>query len=152
MKTLYTTILATLILSAGAINIDAAKAAGSGMYYTAPDNDSTETYELLEKSLLFGLQTEYNAVLESVLFNAIVYKTRYPEFSSDKVEQSLLQVINENSTHMVRYKAYLVLSFYRNYEAFDSGDDLVSLIETDKPNDVFFYIDEKIRDNQLTVR
>jgi len=152
MKTIYITILATLILTAGITNTNAADANGLAAIQPAFEEETTEKMVLLEKSLLFGLESEYNAVLESVLFNAIEYKIRYPEFSSDKVEKSLLQVVNENSTHMVRYKAYLVLTFYRNYETFEAGSDLGNLISTDKPNDVFFYIDEKIKDNQLTVR
>jgi len=152
MKTLYITILATLILTAGITTTNAAEANGFAVIQPALEKDTTEKLEFLEKSLLFGLESEYNAVLESVLFNAIEFKIRYPEFSSDKVEQSLLQVVNENSTHMVRYKAYLVLTFYRNYETFETSSDLGNLISSDKPNDVFFYIDEKIKDNQLTVR
>lgn len=155
MKTIYSIIVTVLTLSIGLLSngtVLAVNNADDLTLETTIEKDNDLLFKKLEQSLLYGLDSEYSAVVESVLYNAVEFKTIYPEFKSEEVVQSLIRTMNEGSTHVIRYKAYLTLYFYKNKDDFGSDEDLVNILETQNPNGIFFYIDDTIRDNQLTSR
>ncbi len=157
MKTLNTTIITVLmlILSAGTLatgTVSAADTANANNPAEAIAENDYQLFDKLERSLLYGLQSEHTGVVESVLFNAIEYKTLHPEFESDAVEEKLVKTINLGATHTIRYKAYLALSYYRNQDIFGPNEDVEVVLKTKDQNGFFRFIDDVIKYDQLTAR
>lgn len=157
MKTLNTTIITTLILilSAGSSatgTLLAADAANDSNPAAAIAENDSLLFDKLERSLLFGLQSDHTAVVESVLFNAIEYKTNHPEFESDAVEEKLIKTVNLGATHTIRYKAYLTLTYYRNQDVFGPVGDVAVVLQTRDPNGFYRFLDKVIKNDQLTAR
>jgi hypothetical protein len=155
MRTIYSIIVTVLTLSIGVLSSETVLAldnADDVTVNTTVENDNDQLFKTLERSLIFGLDSEHNSVVESVLYNAVEFKTVYPEFQSEKVVQALIRTMNEGATHVVRYKAYLTLYYYKNQNDFGPVEELTDVLESQNPNGIFFYIDEKLRDNQLTYR
>jgi len=108
--------------------------------------------EYLERALLYGLESDYSDIVESTLTNAVEFKTVYPALSSLRLEEKLVETINYGSSHVIRYKAYLTLMYYRNFEEFNT-EQLTSLVsEGIDANNLFLMIDETVREGQLTAR
>lgn len=155
MRTIYSIIVTVLTLSIGVLSSETVLAlddADDVSLNTTVENDNNQLFKKLEESLLFGLDSEYSSVVESVLYNAVEVKTMYPEFQSKEVIQSLFRTMNEGATHVIRYKAYLAIYYYQNQDNFGSGEEVADVLESQNPNGIFFYIDERVRENQLTSR
>jgi hypothetical protein len=117
-----------------------------------PDSttNSAHSFEILEKSLLFGLSSDVNGVVESALFNAVNYKVVYPEFSSERLVTTLNQIALEGITHTLRYKAFLTLTYYRDQDKFESPSVLVELFDINDQNRIFYYLQDEIQTAQFT--
>lgn len=151
MKTLLTTIITALLLL-----LSNSVIAGQLLYQNNMEEtemaDNDELYKEYEKSLLYGLESENATVVESVLFNALQIKTEYPDFASSEVKEKLAETVKNGKTHIVRYKAYLTLYYYRNQQEFGSPGGIAKLFETRNANGVYHFLDDFLRDGQLTAR
>ncbi|MEX0646437.1 MAG: hypothetical protein WEA56_08270 [Balneolaceae bacterium] len=122
------------------------------------ENDSTATqkesndklFKQFEKSLLFGLSSDVNGVLESTFYNAVSFKIIYPEFSSNKVLDKIRKVALEGDSHQLRYKAYLTLAYYTNQDQFSSPEDLAEIMDVKDHDKIFFYLQNEVQSGQLT--
>lgn len=117
-----------------------------------PDSttNSTHSFETLERSLLYGLSSDVNGVVESALFNAVNYKVVYPEFSSEILVTTLNQIALEGRTHTLRFKAFLTLTYYRDQDKFESPSYLADLIDIKDQNRIFYYLQDEIQTAQFT--
>jgi hypothetical protein len=124
----------------------------SNTQVVSPDSttNSTHSFEMLEKSLLYGLTSDVNGVVESALFNAVNYKVVYPEFFSERLVTTLNQIALEGRTHTLRYKAFLTLTYYRDQDKFKSPSYMVDLIDVKDQNRVFYYLQDEIQTAQFT--
>lgn len=107
-------------------------------------------FELLERSLLYGLSSDVNGVVESALFNAVNYKVVYPEFSSERLVETLNKIALEGNTHTLRYKAFLTLAYFRDQYKFESPSKLAELIDLRDQNRIFYYLQDEIQTAQFT--
>lgn len=117
-----------------------------------PDSttNSIHSFETLERSLLYGLSSDVNGVVESALFNAVNYKVVYPEFSSERLVTTLNQIALEGRTHTLRFKAFLTLTYYRDQDKFESPSYLADLIDIKDQNRIFYYLQDEIQTAQFT--
>lgn len=72
----------------------------------------------IEEALLYGLESDVNGILEATFFNTIAYKTLNPEFASDKLVEKITQIALDENSHVVRYKAFLALSYMKDYDEY----------------------------------
>jgi hypothetical protein len=156
MKTVITTIITALILLLGNTTVNGSAIESELITLAVSDSDKEQLFSKFERSLLYGFESEHSSVIESVLFNVLEIKTVYPEFESKAVESALLKVAREGEKHVVRYKAYLTLYYYRNQDKFGSNYGILSLFETRSPNDLYLFLDlfiaDRLRGGQLTNR
>ena len=85
------------------------------------------------KVLLYGLQSDVNGILEATFYNTIAYKTMNPEFSSDTLYERIIEIALAENNHVVRYKAFLALSYLKDYEEF--SNDIEQLRKYVQAND-----------------
>jgi hypothetical protein len=112
--------------------------------------NNEKLFDRFEESLLHGLSSDVTGVQESALFNAVNFKIEYPEFTSEKVEEKLNKMTVQGDNHSLKYKAFLVLTYYKNTEQFDSPDTLLSLLDYTYQDGIFFFLQEKVQSDQLT--
>lgn len=154
MKTIKTiTVIALAFLFGSMTTITSVEAyTGSTETKTTTAEQEEVPLEYLERALLYGLESDYSDIVESTLRNAIEFKTVYPALNSIRLNEKLVETINYGSSHVIRYKAYLTLMYYRNFEEFNT-DQLTSLVsEGTDANSLFLMIDETVRESQLTAR
>lgn len=146
-------IILTLIITLGSLT-SAVKA--ESFIYSAADTtallveEQIAQNERIEEILLYGLSSETPGVVESVLFNTIHYKMKYPSFTSESVVNTINQIALEGSSHTIRYKAYLTLAYYKYQEQFGEPDYLLSMIDNRNQNEIFFYLNDKVQEGLAT--
>lgn len=77
----------------------------------------------IEEALLYGLESDVNGILEATFFNTIAYKTLNPEFASDKLVEKITQIALDENSHVVRYKAFLALSYMKDYDEYSNDSE-----------------------------
>jgi hypothetical protein len=105
----------------------------------------------LERSLLHGLSSDVYGIIESSLFNVVEFKIAYPEFSSERVERQISKIVSEGSSHSLRYKAYLTLTYMRNQSDFNSPETLAEMLDSNDRNKIFYFLQSEIQDETVTV-
>jgi len=104
----------------------------------------------MEKALLYGLQSDVNGILEATFYNTIAYKTLNPEFSSDKIAEKITQIALDENNHVVRYKAFLALSYLKDYEEYaEESDRIRNYVESNNATGAFQVIVEKLEEQQV---
>lgn len=104
----------------------------------------------IEKALLYGLQSDVNGILEATFYNTIAYKTLNPEFSSDELMEKITQIALDENNHVVRYKAFLALSYMKDYEEFsDRSEQLRNYVESNNATAAFQIIVDKLEAQQV---
>lgn len=116
---------------------------------TLTQNEKEEKFEQVEQALLFGLESDINGILESTFFNAIAFKTLYPDFESKAVTQKITNVAVEEGNHVVRYKALLTLTYLKDQEQYLQDGNLKELVKSNNRIGTFEFLEEKIREQQL---
>lgn len=111
--------------------------------------DKEAEFEKMERSLLYGLSSDVNGVVEATLFNAISFKALYPEFESEQVNARVTEFALNGNTHVVRYKAHLTLSYLKDKESFNVAEYIIPLIRENKANDAFQVLVQSIQDRQV---
>ena len=153
MRTIKYVIIAFVIALTGTATQATAQSAASQisevkeMYSIEKNHDFSD----LEKTLLFGLNSDVNGVIESALFNAVSYKIVYPNFESNRVLTKLSQIALEGASHSLRFKAYLTLEYYQNQDDFNEPVSLTGYIDVRDQNRVFYYLQDKVQETSVTV-
>ncbi len=111
---------------------------------TAAQNDR------MEKVLLYGLQSDVDGILEATFYNTIAYKTLNPEFSSEIILEKITEIALEEKSHVVRYKAFLALSYLKDYEEYaEDNEKLRTYVMTNQPMDAFQVIIDNLEAQQV---
>lgn len=156
MKTIKQSII-TVLLIAGFIFAGNANALDTN--YQSDRNDTVKTvqadkdlFKKMEEAIVYSLKSENSGVLESIIYNTVEFKVKYPGFKSVAVENALIQTVREGNNHTIRYKAFLALSYLKNQNKFDTPEKLAEYLNVKQPNRIFTYIDDKLRADQLASR
>lgn len=106
--------------------------------------------ERIEKALLYGLESDVNGILEATFFNTIAYKTLNPEFSSDELVQKITEIALDEKNHVIRYKAFLALSYLKDYEEFtEEREQLRNYVQSNNSTGTFQTIIDKLEEQQV---
>lgn len=154
MKTIKQSIT-TVLLIAGFLFADNAIANSIGS--DEPDTVKTEQVEKdlfkkVEAGILYSLKSDNPGVIESILYNTVEFKVKYPEFNSVEIENALMDKVIEGKSHIIRYKAFLTLSFIRMQNQFDSPEELVKFLNVKDQNRIFTYLDNKFKTDKFVSR
>lgn len=150
MKALNVVISVLVITIAGLVLTGQSNAFISNDTTAVTQNANDELFSKFERGLVSGLSSDVTGVVESSIYNAMNYKIAYPEFNSSRVEDKLYNVAVDGSSHSVRYRAYLTLTYYRNPGQFNSPDELLSLLDYKHKDGIFFYLQETVNSDQFT--
>lgn len=102
------------------------------------------------KALLHGLESDVNGILEATFYNTIAYKTLNPEFTSDQLVEKITQVALDENSHVVRYKAFLALSYLKDYEEFaNDSEQLRNYVQANDKVSAFQVIIDNLRQQQV---
>jgi hypothetical protein len=153
MRTIKYVIIAFVIALTGITTQASAQSAASQTSVVNEMNSIEKNHDFsdLEKTLLFGLNSDVNGVIESALFNAVSYKIVYPNFESKRVLSKLSQIALEGASHSLRFKAYLTLEYYQNQHEFDAPVSLTGYINVKDQNKVFYYLQDEVQETSVTV-
>lgn len=104
----------------------------------------------IEKALLYGLESDVNGILEATFYNTIAYKTLNPDFTSDQVVEKITQIALDENNHVVRYKAFLALSYLRDYEEFSNdSEQLRNYVQANDKMSTFQVIVDNLQAQQV---
>jgi len=67
-------------------------------------------------------------------------------------ENALINKVREGNNHIIRYKAFLTLSYLKNQNEFDSTEKLVKFLDVENQNEIFTYLENKLKADQLAAR
>jgi hypothetical protein len=99
-----------------------------------------ELSERLETSLVFGLSSDVNGVIESALFDMLHYKIVYPEFYSEKVLNRAQEIFESTDSDVLESKAEMVIYFYGNQNSFPESEILLTEVDHLKKDKIFEYL------------
>ena len=154
MKTIKQSIV-TALLIAGFLFAGNAIASNTGSdILTMAETEQVEKdlFKKMETGILYSLKSENSGVIESILYNTVEFKVKYPEFNSVEIENALIKKVREGNKHIIRYKAFLALSYIRNQNTFDSAEKLVKFLDIENQNEIFTYLENKLKADQLAAR
>ena len=149
VKHIILTLIITLGSLTGAVKAESFIESASDTTVTLNDEQIAQN-ERIESSLVYGLTSDVPGVVESVLFNTVHYIVKYPSFTSEKVERVINKIALEGSSHTLRYKAYLTLSFYKNQSQFGEPEVLLAKIDNRNQSQIFNYLNEKVQKGLAT--
>lgn len=109
-----------------------------------------DQFKKMETALVYGLSSDVHGVIESALFNAVNYKVVNPKFESEEVVDGLRKIALEGSSHSLRFKAYLTLTYFTDQDEFDAPETLLTLIDRNDENKIFFYLQNQVQDETVT--
>ncbi len=112
--------------------------------------EQTAQDDKIEKALLFGLESDVNGILEATFYNTIAYKTLNPDFASDKLVEKITQIALDENSHVVRYKAFLALSYLKDYDQFsDDSEQLRNYVLANDKMSAFQVIVDNLQAQQV---
>lgn len=112
----------------------------------------TDRLEQAVNNYLEALTSDNNGLVESAIFNSLMLKIKYPEANIRPIEDTLADLVVKGDSHVIRYKAYLGLTFLNNRDEFAGADELAALIEYEDPNEFFVFLDNEIKNSLLTIK
>lgn len=104
----------------------------------------------IEKILLYGLESDVNGILEATFYNTIAYKTMNPEFSSEQIVEKITEIALDENSHVIRYKAFLALSYLKDYEEYTKDADRIrNYVEANNVTATFQVIIDNLEEQQV---
>jgi hypothetical protein len=93
-----------------------------------------------EQNFLVTMDSDLNSLVESAIFNMIMFKDKYPEWNFKNINQKLKDLVIEGNSLSIRYKAQLVSMFLSNPELFER----IEITEKDNPAKYFRILSEQL--------
>jgi hypothetical protein len=137
MRKAYLKIAAVvLILIASSIRIDA---------QTNYNEKNRPDIEKAMKAFPSQLKSSVPGIVESTIYNVVVYKKYFPEKNYENISNTLITVARENADPSIRYKAYLA-AMYLNSTA---KIDVKPLTPAEEHEYIFIQIADQLEKNLL---
>lgn len=115
----------------------------------APEKKFTTTEKkitLATKNLLNALRSDNTGVLASALRITATMKMQHPEVNVDALVQNMNEIVKNNPSGSLRYKAYVAISVCNNPEWYINDENVTSANE-----EQFFYAaSSRMREQLLT--
>ena len=142
-----TTLMIVVISFTSAEFVNANTATTDTLRITPVEQEAQD--DKIEKALLYGLQSDVKGILEATFYNTIAYKTLNPEFSSNQLVEKITEIALDENNHVVRYKAFLALSYMRDYEQFeDQHEQLRNYVQSNNSTAAFQVIVDKLESSK----
>lgn len=109
-----------------------------------------ELSERLETSLVYGLSSDVNGVVESALFDMLHYKIVYPEFYSEKVLNKAQKISESTGSDVLESKAEIVIYFYRNQNNYPESEKLLAEVDYLNKDKIFEYLSNGVNSGRYT--
>lgn len=117
---------------------------------SSPAPEMTLDEDRMEEILLYGLSSDVDGIVEATFYNTVAYKTMNPEFNSEMVEERIAEIALDKKSHVVRYKAFLTLSYLKDYDEFaEENEQLRSYVQSHDETSAFQVIVDKLRKQQV---
>lgn len=101
---------------------------------------SKDYLERAEKNSIVSMDSELNSLVESVIFNMLIFKDNFPNWEYDRIVGKLNELAVNGRTISIRYKAQLASMFISNPELFED----INIVEKDNPNKYFLEIASRV--------
>jgi hypothetical protein len=116
----------------------------------SPAPEMTLDEDRMEEILLYGLSSDVDGIVEATFYNTVAYKTMNPEFNSEMVEERIAEIALDKKSHVVRYKAFLTLSYLKDYDEFaEENEKIRSYVQSHDETSAFQVIVDKLRKQQV---
>lgn len=143
-----TTLMIVVITFTSAEFVNANTATADSLQLTASEQMAQDNK--IEKALLYGLESEVNGILEATFYNTIAYKTLNPEFESTKLIEEISRVAMDKKNHVVRYKAFLALSYLQDFDEFSgNSEELREYVKANNSMGAFQVIINALEEQQV---
>ncbi len=129
MKNMKTKITALFILIAVTLNVSAQE-------YSVSDNFLNRA----EKNFIATMDSDVNSLVESAIFNMLIFKDRFPKWNFENIENALNTLAVKGNSLSIRYKAQLAGIFIRYPEMFSN----IKITDKDNPAKYFRLISERL--------
>lgn len=112
--------------------------------------EQTAQDDRIEKAMLYGLESDVKGILEATFYNTIAYKTLNPDFSSDQLVEKITQIALDENNHVVRYKAFLALSYLKDYKEYaNDSEQLRTYVQANDKMSTFQVIIDNLKARQV---
>ncbi len=101
---------------------------------------SNDYLERAEKNSIITMDSDLNSLVESVIFNMLIFKDNFPNWEYDSIVGKLNELAVTGRTVSIRYKAQLASMFISNPEMFND----MKIIEKENPNKYFLEIASRV--------
>ena len=116
----------------------------------APAPEMSVDTDRMEEILLYGLSSDVDGIVEATFYNTLAYKTMNPAFNSERIKEKIADIALDKKNHVIRYKAFLTLSYLKDYEEFsEKKDQLRRYVESNDETSAFQVIVDKLREQQV---
>jgi len=144
-QSIIITALAVALFGIGNIPVTASNVTSNTVQ--ASDDDRLEQ---AVNNYVKALKSDNDGLVESAIFNSLMLKIKNPGVDIRPVKDVLASLTLKGNSHVIRYKAYLGLTFLSNRDAFAGAEELAALVEYEDPNEFFVFLDNEIKDSLLT--
>jgi len=101
---------------------------------------------------LRALNSDNDGLVESAIYNSLMLTIQHPEFDITPIVKKLQDLALSGESHVIRYKAYLSLSYLKDQDKFVGADELARLLKYENPNKFFGFLDKQIKNSLLTLK
>lgn len=99
--------------------------------------------KMAELNSIVSLENKVNSVVESAIFNMLIFKDRYPEWNFSNITEKLNDLSVNGNSIVIRYKAQLASMYLNNSAMFGS----LNITEKENPAKYFRQIAETVESN-----
>lgn len=115
-----------------------------GIELSAQSRSYNEEYlKRAEKNSIQTMNSELNSLVESVIFNMLIFKDNFPNWEYQNIVKKLNELAVNGRTVSIRYKAQLASMFISNPELFED----MEIVQKDNPNKYFLEIASRVERN-----
>ena len=116
---------------------------------TAQEYKVTENFlHRAEENFINTMDSDINSLVESAIFNMIIFKSKYPEWNYKDIQNKLNKLAVDGNSLQIRYKAQLVSMFISNPEMFQN----IEVIDKDNPAKYFRLISDKLQNEIVALK
>lgn len=113
--------------------------------------DDSRLYDA-RANYLKALESDNDGLVESAIYNSLMLNIKHPDFDITPIVNKLQELALKGDSHVIRYKAYLSLSYLKEQDKFVGAKELARLLEYDDPNEFFVFLDKQIKNSLLTLK
>lgn len=112
---------------------------------------SEDTLKEARENYINALNSDNEGLIASAIHKVVMLKIRRPATDTEQVKEKLSDLAIHGANYDIRYRAYLALIYLQDPETFSGAEELAELLDYERPEEFFSYIDKRLRENFLTL-